>query len=492
MIGYATTYPEKSTPRYSRFSAAAAQRLAADPELAALAQTFVAGPALPPLPEFIRRTKIEVPHAAGASIVPFELWPAQLETVLPALDRERLLLFLKARQLGLSWVVCAFVLYQCLKYPAQTWLLFSQGQDEADELLRRIGFLYSHYDTPAELPGVVKDNTEEWVWENGSRVLSRAATKKAGRSFTASGVVLDEFAFMLHGPQVLSAAKPTIDAGGKMVIISSADGNGTPYHQLCLGAKAGTNGFTFVFLPWTAHPGRDTEWRERMAAESPDMTVGDVLREYPATDEEAFTNATGLVYGDVYDDSAAGNVTEAADYIEGAGDVYWLVDDGYSAGAAKKTQGIDPHTGMYVADAHPRVILWAQIKPDGHLDIFDESYACLTLSNKHIADALDRQWPAPLYAIHGPGAAEIAGQLFEAGIMPSQGGPSVEESIKVYRRMLAPDANGWRRVRFHPRCVQLRREHLAYRYAADGRPVKAFDHGPDAVRVGVWVLQNWL
>jgi len=472
----------------SQLARLAAQRLASDPELAALAYA-------PPhweLALFIARTAIEVPHDVSASVIPFELWPAQLESVLPALERERLILFLKARQLGLSWVVCAYVLHRCMSYAAQTWLLFSQSQNDADELIRRIGFLHDHHRDRSSFPALVKNNTDEWAWTNGSRVLSRPATRRAGRSFTASGVVLDEFAFMLYGPQVLSAAKPTIDAGGQMIIISSADGNGTPYHQLCLGAQAGTNGFTPIFLPWTAHPHRDPDWRDRIRAESPDLTEADILREYPETPEEAFTNAAGLVYGDVYRDGPAGNVTEEADYVPGAGDVYWFLDDGYSAGSARRTMGIDPNTGMYVADAHPRVILWVQHKRDGRLDVFDESYACLTLSDVHLSDALARPWPAPTYGIHGPGSAEIRGRLFAAGVTPVQGGPDVAESIKEYRRALAPDHSGWCRVRVHPRCVQLRREHLAYRYGPDQKPVKAFDHGPDAMRVGVWTLRGQL
>ena len=324
------------------------------------------------------------------------------------------------------------------------------------------------------------------------RIRSLPGTKKAGRSFTASVVVLDEFAFMLYGPQLLAAVKPTIDAGGQLIIISSADGNGTSYHQLWQGARSGASGFAPVFLPWTANPHRGPGWRARIAAESPELTQADVLREYPETDEEAFANAVGLVYGDVYRDGPEGNVTEAAEFEPGAGPVYWLLDDGYSAGSKPATGGLDPHTKIYVADAHPRVFLLSQLKPDGHLDVFAESYACLVLSDAHIEQVQALPYPQPEYVIHGPGGAEIRGRIFEAGHQPLFSGPDVAESIKELRRGLAADKNGWRRVRVHPRCEQLRRELLAYRNDVTGKPVKAFDHGPDALRVGLWALRGQL
>jgi phage terminase large subunit len=201
--------------------------------------------------------------------------------------------------------------------------------------------------------------------------------------------------------------------------------------------------------------------------------------------------AEGLVYGDVWEDGAlGGNVSEEAEYIAGAGPVLWFVDDGYSAGGAPHSAGIDPQTGEYVSDAHPRVILFAQVKPDGHVDVFDESYACLKLSNVHIEEAQARGYPEPDYAVHGPGTAEIRGRLTDAGIAPRGCQAKVEESVKELRAAIASDANGWRRVRVHPRCRHLRAEMLSYAYEPGSeKPVKQYDHGPDALRGGIWTLR---
>lgn len=435
------------------------------------------------LATFVTRTKIEVPHDVGAAIVPFAPWPAQLGA-LEVMERERLLAFLKARQLGISWLICAFALHQCVTQDAQTWLIFSQGQLEANELIRRVGFLHDHHqDRERWGVSLTKDNTDEWAWSNGSRVRSLPATRRAGRSFTASGVILDEFAFMMWGPSLLAAVKPTIDAGGKLFIISSADGAGSAYHQLIQGAEAGTNGFRLHFLPWGARPDRGEGWRERIIAESPELTRADVLREYPENVHEAFTHAAGLIYGDVWRDGPeGGNVTEAADYLPGL-DVSWAVDDGY-AGA------VDKLTGTFTASSHPRVFLLVQERPDGTICVFDEDYRIETLEGEHIAAVLAKPYSEPSVAVVDKSAAALKGHLHAAGVATISKAPGVEESIKVLRGLLAPDKNKRRRILVHPRCRHLRAELAAYRKTPDGKVVKAFDHGPDALRYFAWIKRH--
>jgi hypothetical protein len=206
-----------------------------------------------------------------------------------------------------------------------------------------------------------------------------------------------------------------------------------------------------------------------------------------------WVQAEGIIF-DTWSEGPSGNVTEAADYEPGAGSIVWALDDGYAGGSAPDTRGLDPHTGGFVADAHPRAIFLVQLKPDGHLDIFAESYHCLKLSDVHIQEVKDwsreQGWPDPEFAVHGPGTAEIRGRLMAAGIYPRMCSATVEESIKEARTKFGADANGWRQIRVHPRCKHLRSEMVSYAYdAKTGKPVKAFDHGPDAVRYLSWSLR---
>jgi len=202
-----------------------------------------------------------------------------------------------------------------------------------------------------------------------------------------------------------------------------------------------------------------------------------------------WVQAEGVVF-DQWSDTD--NVTEAAEYIPDAGAVVWAMDDGYSAGSAAQTAGIDIDTGTYVADAHPRVILFCQQLADGGLNVFDEFYACGKLTDAHINEAKARGYPEPDFASHGPGQAEIRGRLYAANIYAKQCKAQVKESIRELQDWLGADANGRRLIHVHPRCRHLRAEMTAYAYdpGAPDTVIKAFDHGPDALRYVAWALRH--
>jgi hypothetical protein len=429
---------------------------------------------------FIESTAIEVVNDQTTAILPFTLWAGQRQA-LATMEQERLIVFLKARQLGISWLACGFALWLCTTFAGQTVLVYSQGQLEANELIRRTSFLYDHHALQSQLPPLIRDNTGMLEWSNGSRMLSLAATRRAGRSFTGALVILDEWAFMQWGGETLAAVKPTIDAGGKLFIISSADGNGTPYHQHWLSAKSGANGYVPLFLPWQARPDRGSDWRDDKLAESGGDTAT-IFREYPANDIEAFTHASGLVY-DVWSDGPAdGNVTEAAAYQPGGGDLFWAIDDGYEG-------VLDRSTGQYTEKSAPRVFLLVQQRPTGQLCVFAEHYAVKTLQEAHIGLVRALGYPDPEYAVVDSAAAELRGRLLDGGVGTFGKPGSIEESIKTTRRMLAPDANGVRRVLVHPSCTHLRAELASYRRDDSGKPIDAQNHGPDALRYLCWHMR---
>jgi hypothetical protein len=201
---------------------------------------------------------------------------------------ERQILILKARQLGISWLLCAYSLWLCLYHPGRVVLLFSRGQLEADELLRRIKVLYHRLPDwlRSSLPSVTTDNASEIAWANGSRCQSLPATENAGRSFTASLVVMDEFAFMAWAEKLYTAVKPTIDGGGQLVILSTANGVSNLFAELWERTLQKHTRFLPVFLSWRMRPDRTDAWFAQVTADAVDPLLVD--QEYPATPEQAF------------------------------------------------------------------------------------------------------------------------------------------------------------------------------------------------------------
>lgn len=246
-------------------------------------------------------------HGDGSGVMPFKLWDAQRDVV-GTLTTERKVIILKARQLGISWLVCAYVLWAALFKSGQMILLFSQGEDEAMELLRRVAVLYERLPDwlKASLPAPLKGNTSILRWENGSRIKSMPATQKAGRSFTASILVMDEAAWMMWGSALYTAAKPTMDGGGQLIMLSTANGVGGLFHSIWTKAVAKLNEFATVFLPWWSRPGRDQAWYDKVVAEETDPAK--VFQEYPASATQAFLSSGRVRFPGEWIEQQTGNI----------------------------------------------------------------------------------------------------------------------------------------------------------------------------------------
>lgn len=226
-------------------------------------------------------------HPPGRRWIPFQLWPAQSEA-LATIIGSRLVAILKARQLGLTWLVVAFALWQMIFRPGSVILFFSRRDHEASQLIERLRGM--HQRLPVWLQAsLAADKEHEFTFAQlGSVAHSFSTTKHSGRSFAASLAIIDEADFIPWIRQLLVAVKPTVDAGGRLVAISTANKE-TPQSEFKRIWKAGHGGesqYQAVFLPWSAHPDRDRAWYRAQAG---DFAPDDLHQEYPATPEQALS-----------------------------------------------------------------------------------------------------------------------------------------------------------------------------------------------------------
>src|SRR5690349_16515249 len=77
---------------------------------------------------------VQIYDPTAGGWIPFRLWPEQVRT-LRELITYLLNIILKARQLGLTWLVLGYVLWLMLFHPIVTALFFSRRDDEAVYLL---------------------------------------------------------------------------------------------------------------------------------------------------------------------------------------------------------------------------------------------------------------------------------------------------------------------------------------------------------------------
>lgn len=226
--------------------------------------------------------------------IPFHLWPAQART-LKLIQTCLLIILLKARQIGMTWLALGFALWLMLFHPAATVLLFSKRDDEAVDLLDfRLKGMYRRLPDWMQARAVEMDNAHEWVLSNDSR--AKAFPTTGGDSYTATLVIGDEFDLVPNQDQMIRAVKPTIDNGGRMILLSRPDKShpNTQFKRIYQAACQRLNEWRAIFLPWYAHIGRDQAWYEAQRVDILARTGSedDLWEQYPETDTQALAART--------------------------------------------------------------------------------------------------------------------------------------------------------------------------------------------------------
>lgn len=190
-------------------------------------------------------------------------------------------MILKARQTGMSQV-CAFEsLHNAAYKPGATELFVSKNLKAATNLLR-----YVKASLPLVEPALrtKKDNETEIVFANGSRIVSEAASPSAGRSYAATDVYLDEFAFLPFGLQIYQSVHPTVSRGGRLTVLSTPYGQNNPFYLLWAGQLGGEGDWSRHVIHWSDCPEFDQAWYER---ERPHYTASAWATEFECNFEES-------------------------------------------------------------------------------------------------------------------------------------------------------------------------------------------------------------
>ena len=248
---------------------------------------------------------IEDKDSKSGIIQPFEMWEAQRKA-LHSIMENKLNVILKARQLGFSWLVLHYASWIMLTTEGRTVIGLSQKEDDAKELVRRLGVIFSNM--PAL---IVEDKVKPAGWQGSyytqtalkieitfpsglkSTFTGMASSPGAGRSFTANLIILDEWAFQPFAEQIWTAGFPTINrpTGGQVVGLSTIE-RGSFFEEVFTNRD---NKFNKIFIPWFADPRRDDAWYENTK-----KAMGSLItQEYPATIEEALTVPGGSFFPEV-------------------------------------------------------------------------------------------------------------------------------------------------------------------------------------------------
>ena len=239
--------------------------------------------------------RINDPPPAGRGIIPYQPW-AHLARFVAATQGYRLIQLMKARQIGITWTLAGLALHTTMFNEGANVLLLSKGEAEATELLGRCRLM--HRELPPWLrvsqgPGGVSVMTFPVM---DSKIRALPATEDAGRTETATLVICDEWDFHPYAEANYAAVKPTIDAGGQFIGVSTVDKAKIDSLFKRLWRMGPASGFHQMFFGWEQRPGRNQVWYDDTKRGYPDLVKWE--QEYPSTAEEALAPSQGLCYFD--------------------------------------------------------------------------------------------------------------------------------------------------------------------------------------------------
>jgi hypothetical protein len=254
-----------------------------------------------PTEEFIDEfCYIENKDDVDVPVIKFEMWPNQ-RAALKDITEKRHTIILKARQIGLTWLVLCYIVHCCLKHKGFTVFVLSETEDKAKELINRVELILRYLPTwliidPVTYKQLAKNKNQKYtglyyakttteleiVRSDGenSKIKAEAATEGAARSMTGNVVFFDEWAYHRFAEETYTAAEPTIARpnSGKFIGLST-NKRGSLFESIW------KNNILFhkIFLNCFSDPRRSEKWYEEQR-----LALGSkVQQEFPRTEEEA-------------------------------------------------------------------------------------------------------------------------------------------------------------------------------------------------------------
>jgi len=189
--------------------------------------------------------------------VPLELFPDQI-TLLNDYEEYNENIALKYRQAGVSTVTSAWIskrLVFAKKTKPEKILIIANKLDTSIEMANKIRAFVTQWPSWVNV-GIDpnKKSTKHWKITNGCEVKAVATSKDALRGFTPTILVFDEAAFIEADSDFWSACMASLSTGGKVIVVSTPNGNDPIYYEIYDQALRGMNDFKITEMYWYRDP----------------------------------------------------------------------------------------------------------------------------------------------------------------------------------------------------------------------------------------------
>lgn len=186
-------------------------------------------------------------------LIPFKTFKYQDDTI-ECFLKKRFNVILKPRQMGFTEVTSAFATWLMLFHPNQTILCLATKADTAKQVIRRVKFALKHLPRWLLVSDITTDNKTSIELDNGSSVQSIAKSADAGRSQALSLLIIDEAAHIEGFDDIWTGIRPTVSAGGRIIMLSTPCGVGNVFHRTYVDAEEKITDWNPIRVEWWQHP----------------------------------------------------------------------------------------------------------------------------------------------------------------------------------------------------------------------------------------------
>jgi hypothetical protein len=201
---------------------------------------------------------VKVQHPTKG-LIPFDTYPFQ-DDCLEVFVKHRFNIILKSRQLGISTLSASYAVWLAYFYKDKNILIIATKLSVAQNFIKKVKTAIRSLPSWLSLTQITGSNKQGIELSNGSQIKAVPTSDDAGRSEALSLLIVDEAAFIRNFDTLWMGLYSTLSTGGRAIILSTPNGVGDKYHELCIGAQNNSNQFHLTKLMWDVHPERDEKW----------------------------------------------------------------------------------------------------------------------------------------------------------------------------------------------------------------------------------------
>ena len=225
-------------------------------------------------PDYFINNYAKITHPQRG-LIPFKTYGYQKD-VLNSYEDHRFNVILKARQLGMSTITAAYVVWLMLFHKEKNVLVLATKFSTASNLVKKVKTILRNCPPWVRIAEVSIDNRTSFELTNGSQIKASSTSEDAGRSEALSLLVIDEAAHVENLEKLWMGLYPTLSTGGRCIALSTPNGVGNWFHKTCTEAELQINDFFLTTLIWNVHPERDREWFQK---ETKNMSRREIAQE---------------------------------------------------------------------------------------------------------------------------------------------------------------------------------------------------------------------